>query len=76
MESQYYHYGVLKQIIHYIFFFLLLCLHYVDDLIKKLELRLIVLSVLLKIKIGHAQINVPKIGKPMSKTAFINPWQQ
>ena len=33
-----------------------------------------VLLVLLKTKFGHAQISVPKIGKPMSKTACINPW--
>ena len=29
--------------------------------------------VLVKIKFGHAQINVPKIGIPMLKTACINP---
>ena len=33
-----------------------------------------VVSVLLKIKFGHAQISVPKIGKPMLKIACINPW--
>ena len=33
-----------------------------------------VVSVLLRIKFGHAQISVPKIGIPMSKTASINPW--
>ena len=33
-----------------------------------------VVSVLLKINFGHAQISVPKIGIPMSKTACINPW--
>ena len=43
---------------------------------KKPELRLMVLSVLRKIKFGHAQISVPKIGIPMSKTACINPWEQ
>ena len=32
-----------------------------------------VVLVLLKIKFGHAQISVPKIGTPMSKTACINP---
>ena len=41
---------------------------------KKMELRLIVVSVLLKIKFGHAQISVSKIGIPMSKTTCINPW--
>ena len=29
--------------------------------------------VLLKIKFGHAQISVPKIGIPVLKTACINP---
>ena len=32
-----------------------------------------VVSVLLKIKFGHTQISVPKIGIPMLKTACINP---
>ena len=32
-----------------------------------------VVSVLLKIKFGHAQIILPDIGIPMSKTACINP---
>ena len=30
-------------------------------------------SFLLKIKFGHTQIIVPKIGTPMSETACINP---
>ena len=46
---------------------------YVADLIKKLELCLTVVSVLLKIRFGHALISVPKTGIPMSKTACINP---
>ena len=32
-----------------------------------------VVSVLLKIKFGHAQISEPKIGIPMLKTACIHP---
>ena len=40
---------------------------------KKLELCLTVVSVLLKIRFGHSQINVSKIGIPILKTAFINP---
>ena len=32
-----------------------------------------VVSVLLKIKFGHAQISVPKIGIQMLKTAYIHP---
>ena len=63
-----------KQTIHYIFFFIFLLLysHYVADLIKKLELYLMVVSV--KVNIGHAQITVPKISTLMSKTACINTW--
>ena len=53
--------------------FSLLCSHYVTDLIKKLETRLMVVSIFLKTKLRHAQISVPKIGISMSKTAFINP---
>ena len=34
-----------------------------------------VVLVSLKIKFGHTQISVPKIGKPMLKTACINPWE-
>ena len=40
---------------------------------KKLELRCVV-SFLLEIKFGYAQISVPKIGMPMSKTTCINLW--
>ena len=43
-------------------------------MIKKLELHITVdFFVLIKIKFGHTQISVPKIGIPMSKTACINP---
>ena len=57
------------------FIFSLLFSHDVADLIKKLELRSMVISVLLKIKFAHNQISVPKICIPMSKTARINLWQ-
>ena len=53
--------------------FSLLCSDYVADLTKKMELCLAVVSVLLKIRFGHVQISVPKIGIPMLKAAFINP---
>ena len=33
-----------------------------------------VVSVLLKIRFGHAQISAPKLGVPILKTACINPW--
>ena len=59
--------------LHLFFIFSLLCSHYVADLIKKLELHLMLVSILLKIKFGHAQISVPKIGVPISKTACIDP---
>ena len=42
-------------------------------MIKKLELHLLVVIILFEIEFGHAQISVPKIGKPMSKTACIKP---
>ena len=51
---------------------MLLFSHYVAGLIKKLKFCLMVVSDLLKIKFGHAQISVPIIGIPMSKTAFIS----
>ena len=64
-----------KQTIHYIWFYFLVIMFilccWFDK--KKLELRLMVVLVLLKMKFGHAQISVPKIGIPMSKTACINP---
>ena len=52
--------------------FRLLCSDCIVDLIKKLELCLTVVSVLLKIRFGHAQISMPKIGILMSKAAGIN----
>ena len=42
---------------------------------QKMKLRLVIVSVLLKIKFRHTQIIVPKIGVPMLKTACINPWK-
>ena len=41
---------------------------------KKLEFRLMVVSVLLRIKFAPAQVSVPKIVILMSKTACIKPW--
>ena len=53
MMSQSYHEGVqTNYTLHLFYIFLLLCSDYVADLIKKLELCLIVLSVLLKTKFG------------------------
>ena len=50
----------------------LLCSDCITDLIKNLELCSTVVSVLLKIRFGHAQSSVPKIGIPMSETAGTN----
>ena len=44
-------------------------------MIKKLKLRLMVASVLFKIKVGQALVSVPKIGIPMLKTACISLYQ-
>ena len=40
---------------------------------KKQELHLLVVIILFKTEFGHAQISVPKIGKPMPKTACFSP---
>ena len=65
----------LKQTTHYNYFviFSLPCLCYYADIIKKLELHLLVGVILFKIEFGHCQISVPKISKLMSKIAYINP---
>ena len=63
----------LKHTLHLFFFSSVLCSQYVADFMKRLELCLMVVSVLLKTKFVSTQISVPKIGKPMSKTACINP---
>ena len=63
-----------KQAIHQIFFYFpVIMFIYVTDLIKKLDYVYWLLLFLIMIKLGHAKINVPKIGIPMSKTACINP---
>ena len=72
--TQYYQQGVqINYTVHFFVIFFLLCSHYVADLLKKLEWCLMVVSVLLKNNFGQAQISVPKIGIPMSKTVCINP---
>ena len=74
MMSQSYHEGVqTNYTLHLFYIFLILCFDCVADLIKKLELCITIVSVLLKIRFGHAQISVPKISIPVSKTACINP---
>ena len=70
MMTHYYHEGVqTNYAAHLLVIFLLLCSPYVVDLIKNLEFCLMVVSVLLKIKFGHAGISVPKTDIPMLKTA-------
>ena len=60
--------------LYLLFFFWSLCLYYVTDLIKKLDYVYWLLLFLVRIKFGHAQITVTKIGIPMSETVCINPW--
>ena len=55
--------------------FSLLCSYYVNDIDKKLEFHLRVVIILFKTEFGHAQISVPKIGKPVPKTTCINLYQ-
>ena len=50
-----------------------LCSDYVTYMIKKLELDLLVIIILLKIKFGYTQISMPKIGILMLKTDKIYP---
>ena len=52
--------------------FFLLC-SYVIDMIKKLELCLLVVAIFFKIGFAHAQISMPKISTIMLKIACINP---
>ena len=58
--------------IHFIYFSFSHYYVQIADLIKKLELCLMVVSVLLKIEFGHTQISVPKICILMLKIACIN----
>ena len=68
--TQYYHYGVqTSYTLQLLSFFLLLCSHYGTNVIKKLELYLVIVLVLHKIRFGHAEISLTKIDIPMLKTA-------
>ena len=64
-----------KQAAHYSYFvvFTLLCLHYITDMIKKLEFCFLVVIILFKVEFGHFQISVLKIGTRMLETTCINP---
>ena len=57
---------------NYFIIFSLLCSCYVPDMIKNVELHLLVVIISFKIEFGHAQISVPKIVKPLLKIACIN----
>ena len=70
MMTRYYH-KESKQTIHFIYF--LFSQYYPADFIRKLEFRLMVVSVLLRIKFAPAQVSVPKIVILISKTACIKP---
>ena len=59
--------------LHLFTIFWLLCSDCIADLIKKLELSLTAVSVLLKIRFWYVQIVVPEIGIPISKIACIYP---
>ena len=54
--------------------FSFLCSYYGIDMIKKLELHLLVGMILFKTEFGHVQISVPKIGTLMSKTVCTTPY--
>ena len=62
-----------KQAIHYIYLFSRYYGHMLLIWSKKLEMRLMPVSVLLKVKFWHALISVLKIGIPMSQATCINP---
>ena len=72
--AKYCHEGIQKiYTLHLFFIFLLLCSPYVADLIKKVELHLVVVSVLLKIKFGHAHLVCPKSVYRCRKQAVSTP---
>ena len=64
-----------KQAICYIYFLIsviIFVLYYWFDK-KKLELRLLVILIVIKVKYGHDQVSMPKVGIPVLKTPYINP---
>ena len=70
-----YDYGVqISYTLRHLLFILSLC-SYCVNIIKNLELRLLIVLIKCKITFEHAKISVPKIGILMSKTACINPIQ-
>ena len=74
MMIQNYDYEVQTSYTWYLFFiFSLFFLNYVTNFFKKLDYVNWFILFLIRIKFGHAQIRVPKIGIPMSKIACTNP---
>ena len=65
-----------KRAAHYIYFLFCRCYVYIMLPIwcKSWNRVYWLLLFLIRIKFGHAQISVPKIGVPISKIACINPW--
>ena len=59
--------------ITFVYYLSLLCSHYVNDLIKKLQIHLMVVSIFLKIKFKHGQLLCPKSVYWCQKQS-INPW--
>ena len=64
-----------KLYIAFILYFLIILFSLCCWFDKKLEVCSTVVSILLKIRFGHAQISVPKISISMLKTGCINPCQ-
>ena len=60
--------------LHLLIVFSSLCSYYVNDMIKKLELCLLMILILLKIKFGHSLISFSKIGISFAKAAYIKLW--
>ena len=60
--------------IHLFSIFLLFWSYDATDLIKNLQLCLLVVLILLKINFGDAKISDAKTGMPMLETASIIPW--
>ena len=48
--------------------------YYITDMVKKLEVCLLLVLILVKIKFRQGQISMPKIGTPMSIAVCIDPW--
>lgn len=73
--TQNYYYGLQTSYTLHSSFAILLYSYYVNDMIKKIEIVLLAVLILLnKTVFGYAQISVPKISIPISKTVCVNPY--